>query len=334
MSSSALAGLVLIVYLILFRDSMGLILFALPPIFYGVTYWVYYFLMEKFIDQKIKLIYRTIHHEKIGRPLSSMKIDMGRDVFREVNRDVEHWAEDSRKEIETLKDQAQYRREFIGNLSHELKTPLTIIQGNILTLLEGAVEDKAFREKFLLKAAENVERLEALTNDLDHITKLESGKDILNLERFDLVNLVYKVADNLEDKAKEHGIDIKIDTKKNTELWVYADKEKIYQVVTNLIVNSIKYGKKKGETSISFEDLGDNVMIEISDDGIGIGAKHIPRLFERFYRVDKSRARHAGGSGLGLAIVKHIIDGHNQSITVRSTEGKGSTFSFTLKKDK
>lgn len=311
---------------------LGLIFVPVPLIIFGVGYFVYYWLMEKYIDQKIKLIYRTIHAEKIGRPLSTMRVDMNKDVFREVNRNVEDWAKGYRQEIQQLKDQAQFRREFVGNLSHELKTPITIIQGNILTLLEGAVEDKSIRDRFLIKAAENVERLESLIQDLDSITRLESGKDYIKPERFDIVTLVQEVTENLQDKASEINITLRVKTDGRKEIWVLADRPKIDQVLTNLIVNSIKYGKQDGQTTVSFENLGDNILVEVKDNGVGIDEKHQSRLFERFYRVDKSRSRHAGGTGLGLAIVKHIIDAHHQTINVRSKVDKGSTFSFTLAK--
>lgn len=303
-----------------------------PFVVFGVTYGIYYWMMEKYIHQKIRLIYRTIHAEKIGRPLASQKIDMNTDAFREVNRDVEHWAKDSRQEIEALKNKAEFRREFIGNLSHELKTPLTIIQGNILTLMEGAVEDKEVRDRFLIKAADNVERLELLIRDLDRITNLESERDEIEPTKFELIDLAKEVAENLKEKASENKMKIDIISRPNMDIMVKADRHKIDQVFTNLIMNSIKYSGKGEKIEINFEELGDNILVEIKDNGIGIEEKHLSRLFERFYRVDKSRARHIGGTGLGLAIVKHIIDTHHQTINVRSTLGEGSVFSFTLKK--
>ncbi|MBD78916.1 MAG: two-component sensor histidine kinase [Crocinitomicaceae bacterium] len=303
-----------------------------PFLLLGAAYGIFYLLMEKYINQRIKLIYRTIHAEKIGRPLETLKVDMNTDAFREINRDVEHWAKDSRLEIESLKEKAKFRREFIGNLSHELKTPLTIIQGNILTLLEGAVEDKLMRDRFLIKAAENVERLDLLIQDLDRITKLESGRDEIETEKFDLAIIVKEVVDNLQGKAKKNEVEIEVVLHSNLDMSVIADRHKIDQVLTNLIINSIKYNKTGGKTRITFEDLGDNILVEIRDSGIGIDEKHLPRLFERFYRVDSSRARHIGGTGLGLAIVKHIIDAHHQTINVRSVIDEGSTFSFTLKR--
>ncbi|MGB0403795.1 MAG: sensor histidine kinase [Salibacteraceae bacterium] len=310
----------------------GLIFVPVPFVLFGVGYYIYYRFLEIYIDQKIKLIYRTIHAEKIGRPLATMKVDMDTDVFKDINRNVESWAQDYRQEIQQLKDQAQFRREFVGNLSHELKTPITIIQGNILTLLEGAVEDESIRERFLKKAAENVERLESLIRDLDSITRLESGKDYLKTENFDLIKLVSEVTENLKDRADKRGISLKVRKPSSNVQFVNADRSKIDQVLTNLIMNSIKYGKEKGNTTISFENLGDNVFVEVKDDGVGIAPEHHTRLFERFYRVDSSRSRHAGGTGLGLAIVKHILDAHHQTISVTGEKDRGAAFTFTLAK--
>ncbi len=308
------------------------IVLLFPVAIFFASYSIFYYLMERFIGQKIKLIYKSIHQEKIGNPMSNTPIDMNKDVFREVNKDVENWAQDYRKEISNLKEQAKFRREFIGNLSHELKTPITIIQGNILTLLEGAVDDKSIRNKFLEKAADNTERLEQLTRDMDRITSLEGGKDLLDVTRFDINKLIHHVTNNLQDKALKKNITLKVEVAKEKEYFVEADKSKIDQVLTNLIVNSINYGTDGGETTIHIHSHSPHLEIEVSDNGIGIENKHLSRLFERFYRVDKSRSRHIGGTGLGLAIVKHILDAHHQTISVRSEVDKGSTFTFTLQK--
>lgn len=310
--------------------SFGLVI--LPIVQYLVSFYIFYFLMERYIDQKIKLIYRSIQDEKTGRTMSGMKVDMGKDVFREINRDVEIWAKQNKDQINQLKEQMKFRREFIGNISHELKTPLTIIQGNILTLLEGAVEDKKIRDKFLIKASENVERLENLITDLDNITKLESGSAMIEKRKFNIVELARQVIDNLEGKATEANIELRIQRKAPKELFVKADSRKIDQVLTNLLVNSINYGKSGGHTTIGFETVGGHVLVEVKDTGIGIAKDQISRVFERFFRVDKSRSRHVGGTGLGLAIVKHIVEAHNQTINVTSTPDEGSTFSFTLDK--
>ncbi|MEO0404089.1 MAG: ATP-binding protein [Bacteroidota bacterium] len=220
----------------------------------------------------------------------------------------------------------------MGNLAHELKTPVFNIQGYILTLLEGALEDPDNNRKFLKKAAKSVDRITALIEDMDVITKIEDGHYDMETSKFDLVELTKDVIDSVERKAKNAEISLLLKNPNQKSIMVTADMPKIEQVITNLLVNSIKYGKQDGKSIFSFYDMDDTVLVEVADDGIGISEDDLPRIFERFYRVDKSRSRHAGGSGLGLAIVKHIIDAHGQTVNVRSTPGVGSTFSFTLEK--
>ena len=223
----------------------------------------------------------------------------------------------------------------MGNVSHELKTPLFTVQGYILTLLDGAMEDKALRKKYLQRAGKGVERLIYIVKDLDMITKLEAGDLHLNLEDFDIVELIKNVFDLLEMKAAKKNITLTFDMNYETPVMVYGDKEKIQQVLTNLIVNSIKYGKNDGTTEVSVENLIKNkVIVRVTDNGEGIEKQNIPRIFERFFRVDKSGSRKEGGSGLGLSIVKHIIEAHNEKIYVESVFGIGSEFSFTLEKSK
>jgi two-component system phosphate regulon sensor histidine kinase PhoR len=220
---------------------------------------------------------------------------------------------------------------FLGNVSHELKTPLFTVQGYLLTLLEGAIKDKKVREKYLERANIGVERLIFIVKDLDMITKLEVGDLDLNKEKFDIVELVKNVFDLLEMKASERNIQLAFSKVYSKEILVNADKDRIQQVLTNLIVNSIKYGKMGGTTEVSIDNLiMKKVLIRITDNGEGIQDEEIPRLFERFYRVDKSGSREQGGSGLGLSIVKHIIDAHNEKIYVESQFGVGSEFSFSL----
>jgi two-component system, OmpR family, phosphate regulon sensor histidine kinase PhoR len=294
---------------------------------FGVNYWA----IEKFIHSKVKLIYKTIHRLK-RRKGTEQKIKMGTDVLEEVKNDVLDWADNRVKEVRELRAQDTYRRDFIGNLAHELKTPVFNIQGYILTLLEGALEDPENNRKFLQKAAKSTERMVTLLEDLDTITRMESGTLELHKEKLDIVSLVKEVAEALEYKARRQTIEISVKTKDSKPIYVMADRSRIEQVLINLIVNSINYGNEHGHTKIRFFDLGENIMIEVSDDGIGIAEEFLPRIFERFYRVDKSRSRNFGGSGLGLAIVKHIVESHGQSISVRSAKGEGSAFSFTLKK--
>ncbi len=255
--------------------------------------------------------------------------------LKTLTEEVEKFARDKKIEIETLKIQEEYRKEFLGNVSHELKTPLFTIQGYLLTLIDGAVEDKNIRDKYLNRAEKGVERLIYIVKDLDMITKLEVGTLHLNYKEFDIIELIQRVIDLLEMKAAKKSITLAFDMVYPKPIKVYADQEKIEQVVINLVVNSIKYGKIDGTTEISVESLVKNkLMIRVTDNGEGIQKQHIKRLFERFYRVDKSGSRSEGGSGLGLSIVKHIIEAHDEKIYVESEFGVGSEFSFTLEKAK
>jgi two-component system phosphate regulon sensor histidine kinase PhoR len=250
-----------------------------------------------------------------------------------LTREVKKFATNKKLEIEMLKGREKYRREFLGNVSHELKTPLFTVQGYLSTLVDSGMKDKAMRQNYLERAEKGVERLIRIVEDLDMITKLEVGNLELNTTKFDIIPLVQEVFDLLEMKAAKKDIILMFDMKYSKSFYVEADKEKIEQVLINLIVNSIKYGKDKGTTEVGIEQLTKNLLlVRVKDDGEGIAAQHIPRLFERFFRVDTSGSRDAGGSGLGLSIVKHIIEAHEQKIYVESEVGQGSEFSFTLKK--
>ena len=244
--------------------------------------------------------------------------------------------EERRSEINILKDQENYRREFLGNISHELKTPLFTIQGYILTLVDGgALKDKKVREKYLRRAAKGVDRIISIVKDLDLITQFESGIKTVDRSEFNIFDLVDNVFDLLEFESEKNNISLKLENKNNFLIYVNADQERILQVLTNLIVNSIKYGSDNGYTKVIVEDFNkEKVIVRIIDNGEGIEEEHIPRLFERFYRIDKNRSRKKGGSGLGLSIVKHIIEAHNEQIFVKSEIGDGTEFSFTLSKPK
>jgi len=291
-----------------------------------------YFLLKKLITKKIKILYRIIHNYKINK--EDFPINMDEDVLATTEEDVMDWVKLNRDEILKLKEQELFRKEFLGNLSHELKTPIFSIQGYILTLLEGGLEDKDINTKFLNRAAKGVDRMTRIIKDLDVITKFESDRIELNVLNNNIVTISNEVIDALEMKAKENDVTLRFNKKYSEAIIVKCDADKITQVLSNLINNAINYSKKNGYIELRFFDIEDNVLVEVSDDGIGIKKEHIPRLFERFYRIDKSRARNQGGTGLGLAIVKHIIEAHGQSINVRSTKNEGSTFSFTLKKGK
>jgi two-component system phosphate regulon sensor histidine kinase PhoR len=295
------------------------------------SYLVFYYLIERFVYSKIKLIYKLIHNLKLGKDLKDALGEyVSADPINDVEQEVKEWARDKKTEIDRLKEQEKFRREFLSNISHELKTPLFAIQGYIEVLQDGDIEDPELSKRFLEKASNNVDRLASFIKDLDAISKLESGELPVLYEKFDLVELINEVSDSLELKSKKYNISLHFKEKYKTPTWVNADREKIRQVLVNLLGNSFKYGKNSGNTYIKTFQLHDQILVEITDDGIGIEEKYLPRLFERFYRTDKSRSRDIGGSGLGLAIVKHIIEAHEQTITVRSTENIGSTFGFTL----
>ena len=297
----------------------------------AVCYILVYRQLGVYIQDRVRIIYKTIRRFKGSS--SNLNLDMSSDIVEQVNQDVMSWAESQIDEITNLRETDTFRKEFIGNLAHELKTPIFNIQGFILTLLEGGMEDPEINRKFLLKAAKNVERMSGLLEDLDVITKMEAGNLDIELVPFDLLEIVRETIESLEPKAKRNNIELSI-TKgmDGSKVMVLGDAAKLVQVLTNLIVNSINYGTEGGRTEVRYYDAEDSILVEVADTGIGIREEDLPRVFERFYRVDKSRSRHAGGSGLGLAICKHIIETHGQTINVRSTYGEGSTFSFTLEK--
>ncbi|MBB6499771.1 sensor histidine kinase [Pedobacter cryoconitis] len=294
---------------------------------------MFYYLLEKYIYSKIKLIYKLIHNLKLGKDLKDALGEyVSTDPINDVEHEVKEWAGAKKQEIDLLKKQEQFRREFLSNVSHEFKTPLFAIQGYIETLQDCLIDDPEMAVKFLNKAEKNVERLSYLINDLDAISKLESGEVPIDYRKFDFVLLAKEVMEALEDKANKRNVKLSFKEKYMHPAFVNADREKIRQVMINLISNSIKYGKENGSTAIKIFELHDQYLIEVTDDGIGIDEKHLPRLFERFYRIDSHRSREVGGTGLGLAIVKHILEAHQQIISVRSTLQIGTTFAFTLQK--
>ena len=292
-----------------------------------ISYFVIYSAVEKFIDHRIKVLYKTISKIKGG---DEQSINMDEDVVETANQDVMEWAEDQIKEITLLRETDSFRKDFIGNLAHELKTPLFNIQGFILTLLEVGLDDPEINRKFLSKAEKNIDRMTGLLEDLDSISKIESGVMTIDPEPVNIVELSNDIVDNLERKAKDANVNLKV--RDTEDFTVLCDPQKIEQVLSNLLVNSINYGKDGGKTWVRFYDMGEDILVEVADDGIGIKEEDLLRIYERFYRVDKSRSRHAGGSGLGLAIVKHIVEAHGGNLHVRSTFDEGTTFSFTLKK--
>ncbi len=300
---------------------------ALPLSLGLASFGIFYYFVERFINDRLKVLYRSIRKGKVTKD-KDLNFKMSDEVFSEAEKATEKWAEERHVEISKLQEQEEYRREFLGNLAHELKTPVFSIQGYILTLLDGGLEDENVNRMFLERASLAVDRMVNLLEDLDEITKMEANRFKLDLSNFNIRDLVKEVIESLELKANEKNI--KLSYPKESLLIVNADRAKISQVLINLINNSINYGNEGGRTNVRFYEMNDIILIEISDNGPGIDENHLPRLFERFYRVEKSRTRNEGGSGLGLAIAKYIIESHKQTITVRSTVGLGSTFAFSL----
>ena len=245
---------------------------------------------------------------------------------------VLNWQKSKIKELNKQKKLDKYRKEFLGNVFHELKTPLFNIQGYLETLIEGGIYDEKINLKFAKKASKNVKRMAKIVEDLQMIANLQDASFVLSAEKFDITDLVKDIIESLEVRAKKKKNKLEIKEGCNQSFSVIADREMIHQVLSNLIINALKYGKENGKTQISLYDMNENVLVEVSDNGIGMDKDHLPRIFERLYRIDKNRSRKLGGTGLGLSIVKHIIEVHNQTIHVRSTAGLGSTFGFTLKK--
>ena len=305
-------------------------------VIFGGSYTLILFMVQRFVYRKIKLIYKLIYQTKASkREEFYYKNILPQKSIDEVREDVEKWAEQRRAEIELLKQNEAYRKEFLQNLSHELKTPIFAIQGYVHTLLNGALENPDVNKKFLSSTSRNIDRLVNLVDDLDEISRLERGEQLLYKENFIIQDLFKEVFETLSITAEENQLRLIIKKGCELPLPVFADKEKIRQALINLIDNAIKYGKKNGEIEASAYKIdGKQVLIEVTDDGSGISEEHIGRIFERFYRTDSARSRKIGGSGLGLAICKHIIEAHGHTIHVRSTPDVGSTFGFTLESKK
>ncbi|MDX1910940.1 MAG: ATP-binding protein [Saprospiraceae bacterium] len=327
-----------IAVLLLLLKASGLLRVTWPEVLglfvlaFAVAFLANYYLVRYFIFRRIKLIYKIIHRQKLPAEFKAGNLQMNRNVLGDVEKEVGEWAERTDRELEELERLATYRRRFIGDVSHELKTPIFNVQGFIHTLLDGALQDPKVNMLYLQRAARNIERLQTIVEDLETINKLEAGQMVLDLQEFDLHHLTDEVFADLEMRARERNIRLTYKDGASQNFRVRADRESIRQVLINLIHNSIKYGVENGVTKISFYDMASFVLVEISDNGIGIKPEHLNHVFDRFYRVDKHRSREAGGTGLGLSIVKHIVEAHKQTINVRSGEGQGSTFGFTLEK--
>lgn len=333
---SFISACLLSLWFYLFTKITILFIALFTIVTFAFTYFVASYIFQEFIVEKIRLIYKNIHNFKVPKKETEARQKIiSQKTLEEVDNEVKEWVEGNQKEVEELKKLENYRRDFVGNVSHELKTPITNIQGYVLTLLDGGYEDPELCKSFLERTERNIDRMIEIVNDLEEIAQLESGILSLKPTRFDIVKLTRNVVDLLETKAHSHNITLQFAEPYEYAIFVTADMESIKKVLTNLIDNSIKYGNRqtgKGKTKISFFDMDQHILVEITDNGMGIGEEHVPRLFERFYRVDKNRSRDIGGSGLGLSIVKHIIEAHRETINVRSTPGVGTTFAFTLKK--
>lgn len=335
--AAANAAVVALLLLLIVKLSMPdtiywWLVLALPPVVWLVGYVTFLEALRRFIYRKIKLIYKSIHSLKAPKTSEPTQLDMRIHIIDKVESEVVEWAKDWTHEIQNLKRLEEYRRDFIGNVSHELKTPIFNIQGYLYTLVDGGLDDPEITEKYLQRAIDNVERIAAIVQDLGLISRLESDKLQLEKTRFNIYRLVREVLDDMEWQAAQRHISMELKEHAAQPFFVYADRELIRQVIINLVSNSIKYGKERGRTLVGLYDLDKSVLVEVSDNGNGIEQQHLNRLFERFYRVDKGRSRDQGGTGLGLAIVKHIVEAHNETINVRSRMGVGSTFGFTLEK--
>ena len=299
-------------------------------IIFGLSFLILQLRVRKLFFERIKQIYKDLEFETDSL-IKTSPIDSDMNSF---SKDLEEFVKLKRTEIETLKKEGIYRKEFVGNVAHELKTPLFSVQGYISNLLDGAMDDKELLKKYLKRAEKSVDRLTFIIKDLDLITQLESSTLKLKVTSFDILKLTEEIIEDLEISASKRNIKIIFNKNYDKQILVEADKNRIEQVITNLVTNSINYGSEKGTTEISFESNVEKIIVKVNDNGEGISEENMPRLFQRFFRVDVSRSRSQGGSGLGLAIVKHIIDAHNENIYVQSTVGVGSEFSFSLKKSK
>jgi two-component system phosphate regulon sensor histidine kinase PhoR len=325
-------GLIAAILFFFFEDGkelVGLLIFML--LVFVTSFIITQYRAKRFIYNRIKKIYDEVsilNEDEFSKEYATTDIDA-------LSKSVQEYVQGKRIEIKNLTERDSFRKDFLGNVAHELKTPLFTVQGYILTLIEGAVNDKLIRDKYLGRASKGVERLVAIVKDLDMIAKLETEGLKMNIEVFNIIDLIQNVFDLLEMRSKKRNITLQFDKIYEFPVFVKADKERIEQVLINLIVNSVKYGKINGITTLGIESYTENkFIIKVVDNGEGIKQEHISRLFERFYRVDQSRSREQGGSGLGLSIVKHIIEAHNETILLKSTFTEGSEFSFTLKKAK
>ena len=327
----AVAGVCVAVITLVLKADWWVVLLSTLVTYVLISLFALWIMIE-YVAYKLRPIYSTVfsrevHTEEIVGELKGKRVE-------NISDELNTWADDNDKEIARLKDAEKFRKQYLGNVAHELKTPIFNIQGYISTLLDGGLEDELVNRKYLERAEKSVERMINIIGDLDTIARLESDMNQMKCESFDMVALAKDIAEQCEIEAAKRNITLTVKgaDKLPSRCWVSADKFYIGQVMENLIVNSIRYGKEGGETKITCRDMLDKVLVEVEDNGIGIAKSDAPRVFERFYRTDKGRSREQGGTGLGLAIVKHVIEGHGEHVSVRSEIGEGSTFTFTLRK--
>ncbi|MCD4768687.1 MAG: sensor histidine kinase [Bacteroidales bacterium] len=324
------ASILLLLFFNRFEVSL-IILIAAPVVSFILVLLITNIVLSLFVKEQIHPIYRTIH--KIAPKNRIISNTLSGDLITEVEEEVRDWAESNKQEVEKLKGRENYRKEFLGNVYHELKTPIFNLQGYILTLLSGGLEDKSVNRVYLKRTEKNINRMISIVEDLESISGLESGALNLKIEKFSINRTCEDVIEANELKASGNSITLELEKVKDNHSIVTGDKKRIYQVLNNLVINSINYGIKNGRTIISLSRTGNSILVEVKDNGIGITQEDIPRVFERFYRVDKSRSRDSGGTGLGLAIAKHIMEAHKQTISLSSTPGTGSVFTFSLERD-
>lgn len=328
---SVLVTLIVFLFFKFFIEQEWHLVFLFIVVFVIVTLISSYF-FSTVIENRIKPLFKIIRDVPVEEVKKAKERNRMNPLNFDLNVEVTKWATHKQDEIKRLKELERYRKEFVGNVSHELKTPIFNIQGYILTLIEGGIDDPRINVLYLKRTVKSIDRMISIVEDLESINKLESGELKLNKENFNLSRMVEDVFEIEHMIARERKIKLKFKNKQDKPVLVYADKKRIMEVMSNLVVNGIKYGKKDGSVTVSFYDLNDQVMVEVKDNGIGIEKDQLPRIFERFYRVDKHRSREQGGTGLGLSIVKHIIEAHEQTINVKSQINFGTTFNFTLQK--
>ena len=328
---AAVAAAIVAAVMIIDGNAWWIVLIVGIVVFVAMSLFSLY-MMKAYVAYKLKPIYsmvlsRHVHTAEIVEEMQDKHVES-------ISEELTAWADDNNKEISRLKQSEAFRKQYLGNVAHELKTPIFNIQGYISTLLDGGLEDELINRKYLERAEKSIDRLINIVNDLDTINKLENDMNRLKMESFDVVALTKEIAEQLEMEAAKRNIKVSVKGADSlpSSFRVVADKHFTGQVLVNLIINSIKYGKEGGQTRIRFRDMMDKILIEVEDTGVGIAKEDLPRIFERFYRVDKGRSREQGGTGLGLAIVKHIVEAHGERITVRSELGNGTTFAFPLKK--